>query len=280
MLHAAGVNCSSTLNHGKHSNLPAHAFDEGAALDVPLSVCMDAALHVFEFFTVIWAVTLQQHSSAATGSCQAVVASYNGARGLPLVHVLGCSLGSHCSEPIMTIATNLCAVPVADVHITSVEADFDDSGEVDGSRVVATCTPAAGQLQVVRESCITAARQTDSAAWADNLNINYVSCGQTFATAAAAGGAAVEGAAATTTTNSSALQTSLAVEGLPAAGSAATASIAGDAATASTLATATSAGAAAAPAAAISGAAAAAAFNVNVDKVVMFCAAALALVLV
>lgn len=124
------------------------------------------------------------------------------------------------------------------------------------------------------------ARQTDSAAWADNLNIHYVSCGQTFATAAAAGGAAVEGAAATTTTNSSALQTSLAVEGLPAAGSAATASIAGDAATASTLATATSAEAAAAPAAAISGAAAAAAFNVNVDKVVMFCAAALALVLV
>jgi hypothetical protein len=35
-----------------------------------------------------------------------------------------------------------------------VEAEVDNSGEADGSRVVATCTPAAGKLKAVKDACI------------------------------------------------------------------------------------------------------------------------------
>jgi hypothetical protein len=35
-----------------------------------------------------------------------------------------------------------------------VEAELDNSGEANGSRVVATCTPAAGKLKAVKDACI------------------------------------------------------------------------------------------------------------------------------
>lgn len=178
------------------------------------------------------------------------------------------------------IATNLCAVPVADVHISSVEPEVDREGQVDGSRVVATCTPAAGQLKAVKDACIAGARQTRSAVWADDLNIQNVNCGEAVAGAAAATKGATAATAAGSTTMPAAAATT---EALPAAGNSAAATTAAagtttpaDASAAATTATATTA--AAAPAAATapkSGAGAAAA-----STVVMALAGAAALMLV